>query len=297
MALPSPDPRVVAAVRALELRAREAVRAGLGGAWTSAVRGAGVEFAEVRDYVVGDDARTIDWNVTARSGRLQVKRYDEEREQSVVMLLDGSRSTAVAAGTRPWRAAAAELLTVIGWSAAQAGDRVGAGIFAGDLLRWVAPRHGLTAWLAWVAQWLAYDDAPPATDLDATLASVMRIRGRPLLLFVVSDAHAAASDATLARVAKRHDLVFLALRAGLVARLPTSGRWRFDDPEGGARRVVDLGNPRVRAALLQRIESERAAAAARARRLGADWVELDADGDLLAPVLAWARRRAIRRRR
>ncbi|MBL8841337.1 MAG: DUF58 domain-containing protein [Planctomycetes bacterium] len=291
------DPRVLATVRALEVRAREAVRAGLGGAWSCARRGAGVEFAEVRDYVVGDDARTLDWNVSARTGRLQVKRYDEEREQSLLLLLDGSRSTARAAGRRPWRAAAAELLTVLGWSAAQAGDRVGAAIFARELERWFAPRPGVTALLALVTQWLQFAGETAATDLDAALEAVLRIRGRPLLLMVVSDMQSSASDATLARVAARHDLVLVALRAGLLASLPTRGRWRFDDPEGGAQRVVDLGDRRVRAALLERMAAAKEAAAARATRLGAEWLELDADGDLGAPLLAWARRRALRRGR
>src|SRR6185436_6140586 len=83
-------PRIVAAARALEVRARRSVREGLGGRWRSGLRGAGIEFAEVRDYVPGDDARTVDWNVTARTGRLQVKRFDEEREQTLFFLVDRS---------------------------------------------------------------------------------------------------------------------------------------------------------------------------------------------------------------
>jgi uncharacterized protein (DUF58 family) len=289
-----PDPRVLAAVRALEVRARRAVRAGLGGAWPSAVRGPGVEFAEVREYVVGDDARTIDWNVTARTARPQVKRFDEEREQTLLFLLDGSRSTRVAPGARPWREAAAELLLLVGLSAAGAGDRIGALFWSGGADRLVPPRHGANALLALATEWLSWEGGSDATDLGATLAALLRVRHRPALLLIVTDGHALPDDAIVAQAARRHDVVFMVVRAGLLARLPERGRWRFDDPEGGARHVVDLGSPAVRAALLARMEAARAAARARVVRLGAEWLELDGDGDLVAPLLEWARRRAAR---
>lgn len=291
------DARVLAVVRALEVRARREVRRGLGGAWQSAVRGAGIEFAEVREYVVGDDARTVDWNVTARSGRLQVKRFDEEREQSVLFLLDASRSTREAAGERPWREAAAELLLLVGLAAARVGDRIGAVFFSATVDRMVAPRHGGHALLALATEWLEWSGGSDATDLDATLKALLQVRMQPALVFVVTDAHAPPSDALLARAAARHDLVFLALRSGWLAQLPAKGRWRLDDPEGAGRFVVDLGSPVVRAALLLRFSEARAAARARAVRLGAEWLELDADGDLATPLLDWARRRALRSQR
>ena len=118
-------PELLAAARELELRARRSVREGLGGRWRSALRGAGVEFAEVREYVPGDDARTLDWNVTARTGRLTVKRFEEEREQTLYFVVDLSRSCLSAAARGRGATAAAELVALAGSAAAEAGDRAG----------------------------------------------------------------------------------------------------------------------------------------------------------------------------
>jgi uncharacterized protein (DUF58 family) len=293
---PPLDAQVLATVRQLEVRARRAVRSGLGGVWSSAVRGAGVEFAEVREYVVGDDARTLDWNVTARTGRLQVKRFDEEREQAVVVALDDSRSTRLAPGARPWREAAAELLLLIGLSAAEAGDRVGTLVFAETVERFIAPRHGREAVLALATRWLAEPSSARGTDVDVALRGLLDARSSRALVFVVTDGHALPSDATMARATRRHDVVFAALRPGFLCRLPERGRHRLDDPEGAGRQVVDLGSPRVRAELAARRDRAFAAAAARARRQGADWIELDADQELGRPLLEWARHRAARSR-
>ncbi len=292
MGTPRLDPLLLATVRELEVRARRSVREGLGGAWPSAVRGQGIEFAEVREYVVGDDARTLDWNVSARTGRLQVKRFDEEREQTVLFLLDASRSCAQAAGRRPWREAAGEVVATVGLAAAQAGDRIGGLFFSEGIDRVVPARHGMTSVLALVSQWLAHRSARGGTDLDTTLRELLNVRRRPALVVVVTDGHALAPDATLAAVAARHDLVLLALRSVVAARLPERGRFRFEEPERGRRFVADLGDRRVRAALIDQLTRRFDAQQRRARELGVDWIEADADGDLALPLLWWARRRA-----
>src|SRR6185436_11238955 len=161
-------PAILAAARDLELRARIAVREGLGGRWTSAVRGPGVEFAEVREYVVGDDARTLDWNVSARTGRWHVKRFDEEREQTIFFLLDGSLSCRTPGAVRSAAAAAAEAVALLGLAAVEAGDRIGAVFFTEGVDRVIAPRHGTTALLALLTQWLAHTPARRGTDVGAT---------------------------------------------------------------------------------------------------------------------------------
>jgi uncharacterized protein (DUF58 family) len=294
-------PEILAAARDLELRARRAVREGLGGRWTSAVRGPGVEFAEVREYVVGDDARTLDWNVSARTGRLHVKRFDEEREQTLFFLLDGSRSCRTAGATKPWPHAAAELLALLGLAAADAGDRIGAAFFSEGLDRIVPPRHGSTALLALLAQWLAHAPPRAGTDLDATLREFLRLRARPCLVLVVTDLHDRASDATWSAMARRHDLVVLALRPPWfdlpAAVAERGGCVRFADPESARRRLVDLGDARVRAALRAQAEAERHEMAQRLRRAGAELVELASEGPLVAPLSAWTRERARRRER
>jgi uncharacterized protein (DUF58 family) len=290
-------PEILAAVRDLEVRARRSVREGLGGRFKSAVRGAGIEFAEVREYVAGDDARTLDWNVSARTGRLHVKRFEEEREQTLFFLVDGSRSCRIAGSTRSWAQAAGEAMALLGLAAAQAGDRTGAVFFSEGIDRVVPPRHGTTALLSLLAQHFAHEAPHAGTDLDAALRQFVRLRARPCLAVVLSDLQRLPSAATLRAAARRHDLVVLALRPAWFDRLPERGVLRLEDVESGARFAADLGDRRVRAQLSRRIEREREGAAALLRRAGAQLVELSIERPLLPPLVAWARRRALERER
>lgn len=298
-------PEVLAAARALELRARRAVREGLGGRWTSAVRGAGVEFAEVREYVVGDDARSLDWNVSARSGRWHVKQFDEEREQTIFFLLDASLSCRGAGAKRSAIAAAAEVVALLGLAAVEAGDRVGAAFFSEGIDRVMPPRQGRSALLALLSRWLAHESPRRGTDVDATLREFLRMRTRPCLALLITDLHDGASAATWSAMARRHDLVVLALRPTWFTRTAEdrprrdddAGCVRLADPESGRRFVVDLGDAAVQARVQQRIADERRTASETLRRAGAEIVELGVDEPLLAPLVAWTRQRARRRAR
>ncbi len=287
------DPGILAAVRELEVRARPAVREGLGGRWTSAVRGPGVEFAEVREYVAGDDARILDWNVSARTGRLHVKRFAEEREQTIYWLVDGSRSCQVETAGRSWREAAAETLALVGLAAAQAGDRIGAAFFTEGIDRVIAPRHGTTALLALLARWHEHVPARKGTSLETALREFLRLRTRPSLALLLTDLHDRVSDAVWRAAARRHDLVVLALRPAWFCELPQRGALRLEDPETGRRFLVDLGDSRVRAELARRLTAERRDVARQIERAGGECVELFTSKPLLPPLLSWARRRAL----
>src|SRR5262245_62688827 len=179
-------PELLSVGRALELGARRSVREGLGGRWRSALRGAGIEFAEVRDYVPGDDARTLDWNVTARSGRLTVKRFEEEREQTLFFVVDLSRSCLLGGGARAWRDAAAELVATAGCAAAQAGDRCGLALSAERIERIVAPRHGANHALALAAEVLSHEAAGRRSEPARVAREFLRLRARPAPVFWIS---------------------------------------------------------------------------------------------------------------
>jgi uncharacterized protein (DUF58 family) len=290
------SPHVLAAARALEVRARRSVREGLGGRWRSGLRGAGIEFAEVRDYVPGDDARTLDWNVTARSGRLTVKRFDEEREQTLLFVVDLSPSCLLGGGRRPWRDAAAEIVATAGCAAALAGDRCGLVLATDRVERIVAPRHGTNHALALAAEVLAHDADGRRSEPVRVARELLRLRTRPALLFWISDGADEWPAVSMAEVAARHDLVLSLLR-GPWADPPRSGAVRFADPESGATRVVDLGDARVHAELVRRIAQERADVARAARRVRADAIEFTVDAPCAAPLAEWCRRRERERLR
>ena len=286
-------PELLSVARELELRARRSVREGLGGRWRSALRGAGIEFAEVREYVPGDDARTLDWNVTARTGRLTVKRFEEEREQTLHFVVDLSRSCLLGGGERPWRTAAAELVALAGSAAAEAGDRCGLVLATDRIERVVAPRHGLHHALALATEVLSFAPERPGSDPANVAKELLRLRTRPALVFWITDGADEWPPASLAEVARRHDLVVTLLR-GPWSEPPRAGLVRFADPEatgGGAVRLVDLSDRRVHAALLARIAADRAGWAARTQAARADLLELSTDGSCAAPLLAWCRSR------
>jgi len=176
-------PELLATARELELRARRSVREGLGGRWRSALRGAGVEFAEVREYVPGDDARTLDWNVTTRTSRLTVKRFEEEREQTLCFVVNLSRSCLVGGGERPWRTAAAELVALAGSAAAEAGDRSGLVVVTDRVERVIAPRHGIHHALALATEVLAFEPRHATSDPVNAVTEFLRPRSRPALVF------------------------------------------------------------------------------------------------------------------
>jgi uncharacterized protein (DUF58 family) len=296
-AIPGVGPEVLAMVRELEVRARPSVREGLGGRWTSAVRGPGVEFAEVREYVAGDDARMVDWNVSARTGRLHVKRFDEEREQTLLFLVDQSSSCTIGQEESSWGAAAAEVLALLGLAAAEAGDRIGALEFSRGIERVIPPRHGTTALLTLLARWLERSrarDGGGAADLEATLQEFLRLRTRPSLLLLLTDLSARASEATWRAVARRHDLVVLALRPAWFDAPPERGLLRLQDPASGASVAVDFSDARVRAAFVERLARERRETAELLARAGAELVELSTAKPRLPPLLAWTRSRARR---
>lgn len=287
-------PEILAAVGALELRARRTVREHLGGRWPSRVHGAGIQFAELREYVPGDDARTIDWNVSARTGRLQVKRFEEEREQTVLLALDASRSCRIGAGESAWPRRAAEVAALLGLAAAQAGDRVGALFFTERIEEFVPPRPGAEPFLALLARWLAHEPRSPGTDLDRTLRELLRLRSRPCLLIVVSDLHEMPGPATWSACARRHDLVLIALRPPSFAALPPRGVVRLHDPESGAVQVIDASDARARAEIARRIEAEGAELRRSSRRFGSDLLELSTTEPVARPIAEWTRLRAAR---
>lgn len=285
-------PELLSVARELELRARRSVREGLGGRWRSALRGAGVEFAEVREYVPGDDARTLDWNVTARTGRLTVKRFEEEREQTLHFVVDLSRSCLLGGGERPWRTAAAELVALAGSAAAEAGDRCGLVLATDRIERVVAPRHGLHHALALATEVLAFAPQRPGSDPVNVAKELLRLRTRPALLFWITDGADEWPAPVLAEVARRHDLVVTLLR-GPWSEPPRTGLVRLADPKApdGAIQVVDLADPRVHQALVERIAADRAGWAARTQAARADLLELASERSCAAPLLAWCRRR------
>jgi uncharacterized protein (DUF58 family) len=286
----SPE-EVTREVRRLEITTRHLVRDIMAGEYSSAFRGRGVEFAEVREYQPGDDIRTIDWNVTARLGSAYVKRYLEERELTVLFVADLSASAGFGSVRRTRRELTVEVCAVLALAAARNNDRVGA-VFATDRVEhYVAPRKGRRQALRVISDLLTVRPARLGTDLGSALTYLEPILRRRAVIFLLSDFMGTGYQAALARLARRHDLIALQLIDPRERELPDVGLVTLWDPESGSWRVVDTGDFAVREQFRHRAAAFDGALERTLREAGADLLRLETGQSYAEPLLSFFRRR------
>ncbi len=278
-------------VRRIEITTRHLVRDMVAGVYSSAFRGRGVEFAEVREYQAGDDVRIIDWNVTARLGSTYVKRYLEERELTVRFLVDFSASKQFGSRRRTKGDLATEVCAVLALAAANNNDQVGALFFTDRIEQMVPARKGRRHVLRIVSDLLSFQPAGTGTDLAAALSYLEPILRRRSVLFVVSDFMTSGYDAELGRLARKHDVVAVQLVDPRERELPDAGLVTLRDPESGAWRYVDTGSEALRSAFRGRMAEFDAELERRLRERGADLLRLETDRSYAEPLLAFFRRR------
>jgi uncharacterized protein (DUF58 family) len=286
----TPD-EVTQEVRRIEITTRHLVRDIVAGEYSSAFRGRGVEFAEVREYQPGDDVRTIDWNVTARLGNAYVKRYLEERELTVMFLIDYSASGSFGSRVRTKVDLAVEVCAVLALAAARNNDRVGS-LFATDRVeRYLAPRKGRRHVLRVITELLAFQPAGSGTDLAGALNYMEPLLRRRAVLFLVSDFLTAGFEAALARLARRHDVIAVQMLDPRERELPDVGLATLWDPEGSTWRLVDTSDSALREHFLRRAEDFDRDLEHTLRERGADLLRLETGKPYAEPLLAFFRRR------
>ena len=248
------------AVRKIQIRTSHLVTDVFAGQYQSVFKGRGMEFAEVRLYQPGDEIRTIDWNVTARTGVPHVKRYAEERELTVMLMVDASASTIFGSVTQLKSTLAAELGALFAFSAITNNDKVGLIIFTDRIELALRPRKGTRHVLRVIRDVLSVKPAGRGTDIPAALEHLGRVTKRRCVVFLVSDFLDTACKHALRVAARRHDLITVVLEDPRESALPDVGLVELEEAETGERYVVDTGDARVRDAFA------RQAAAARAER-------------------------------
>ncbi len=267
-------------VRRLEVRARQAMDAGLTGQYQSAFRGRGLEFEEVREYRHGDDVRTIDWNVTARTGQLHVKRFREERDLTALLLVDLSATTRCGSGVMLIHDTIAEVASVFVFNAARR-DRVGAILFDDRLRAVIPPRRGWRHGLRVVREVLAATPAGHGTAVAEAVRAAGRILHRRGVVFLLVDPDCALPRRELIALGGRHDVVVVRVTDPLVEQGWPGRELPVADPEAGGRAVLQ---GRVR----RRPEPTLP---------GVDTVELSTDSDYLPAVRSMLKARERRRAR
>lgn len=288
-----------ARIRRLELRAVRLVASVFGGNYRSVFRGRGLEFDEVREYQEGDEPRLIDWNVTARMDRPYVKTFVEERELTVMLVVDVSASGDFGSGERLKRELAAELVGALALGALRSQDRVGLVLFADRIRAFVPPRKGrghVHRLLRTVLEAPFDGRSTDWAELERQL--MLTLKGR-CVLFVVSDYLGGSHARALKVLGARHDVVPVVLSDPREAALPDLGLVRLEDPETGATAVIDTADPAVREGYAQAASEHRAMLLASFRALGLDPLALSTEEGPARPLLRFfeqRRRRRLRRR-
>ena len=233
-------------IRRLQIHSSRLVTGIFAGEYQSVFRGRGIEFEEVREYQPGDDIRSIDWNVTARAGRPYVKQFVEEREMTVMLLLDRSASLECPGPRGTKSGVAAEVCALLAFAAARSNDRVGLLTCAQAVEQFIPPAKGGRQAQRIVAALLTRPPAGRGTDLPGALDYLNRVSRRGATLCIVSDFQSFDFRSQLAAVARRHDVVAVLVSDLSDRELPEAGLLQVVDPESGSRRLIDTGSPRVR---------------------------------------------------
>ena len=283
----------------------------LSGDYHSTFKGQGVEFDEVRPYVAGDDVRSIDWNVTARTGVPFIKRFSEERELTVLFMVDVSGSQSYGSVTRSKMELAAEVTALLALTAIRNQDKIGLILFSDKIVKYIPPRKGRQPVMRLVREVLAAEDeATGGTDLVGALKFLNGVQKRRAVVFLVSDFMASAgvvqmnADGTvpsadyerlLRVVARRHDVVCVPVSDPAEGELPRAGLAELEDPETGELVLVDTNDKAVRAAFAQVAAAQREHVLRFFARSGVDHVSVSTARPYIQDVRALFKRRAAKR--
>jgi uncharacterized protein (DUF58 family) len=281
-------------VRQLEIRTRGLVNQVFSGEYHSVFKGRGMEFSEVREYQYGDDMRMIDWNVTARFNHPFVKIFEEERELTVMLVVDMSGSQFFGSQSALKRDIALELSAILAFSAMKNNDKVGLILFTDRIEKFVPPRKGRGHALRIVRELLSFEPARPATSIRTALEYLNHVQKKRSIIFVISDFMDSGYEAALRIAGKRHDLIGIVLQDPRENELPDIGLVHLRDAESGATRIIDTSDARVRSIyqrLNHKMHEARQSLFVKSRL---DGIEVHLDQPYLKPLIDFFRLRAKR---
>jgi uncharacterized protein (DUF58 family) len=282
---------VLQQVRRIEIRTRSVVDSILSGEYHSVFKGRGMEFSEVRGYVEGDDIRSIDWNVTARMNGLYVKKHVEERELTVMLVVDASASGSFGSVGKFKGEMGAELCALLAFSAIKNNDRVGLIIFTSEVERYIPPQKGKNHVLRVIREMLYFEPKKHGTDISGALSYLNRVQRRKAVVFLVSDFFAPPFAKSLRVSARRHDLVAITLRDPRERELPDIGLVELADAETGETRLVDSSSPKFRALYKDRMDERVAAITQGFSVNGVDEIPVSTGTDYIDSLVRFFRRR------
>jgi uncharacterized protein (DUF58 family) len=254
------------------------------GQYESAFKGRGMEFAEVREYQVGDDIRTIDWNVSARFGRPFVKVFHEERELTVILILDLSGSHLFGTKGKFKRELMAEVAGMLAFLAIRTNDKVGAILFSSGVEKYIPPKKGASHVWRLIKEIFTYEPQDLSTNIDVVLTYLNRVAKRHTILFLISDCMDTGFEKSLRLTAKKHDLTVIRVTDPAEEALPEVGMIALKDPETGETALINSNSKRLRERWRAYRKEQGDYLTDLFRRAGIDHVELATNGPVVEPL-------------
>jgi len=279
-----PDSSIYKKIRQIEIRSRKSVNQLFAGEYRSIFKGQGLEFHEVREYVPGDDIRLIDWNVSARLGYPYIKKFIEERQQSIILCVDVSASQDFGSQKLNKNEAAAEIAAVLAFSAIKNSDLVGLLMFSDRIEKYIPPKKGRRHVLQVIREILSFERVGKKTDMAQALRYLNRVNKKSAVLFLISDFLTEGYEKPVRILSKKHDLIPVIIKDRLEKTLPELPVVCFEDPESGELIEVDLRDEKLRRDYEEAAAFEIAGLRKFFRSLELDHLELSADGEYIAAL-------------
>jgi uncharacterized protein (DUF58 family) len=284
-------PELINRIKGIQIKAKHLVNATFAGEYKSAFKGRGMEFDEVREYVPGDDVRTIDWNVTARSGHPYVKLFKDERELTVLFMVDVSASSRFGTVSKFKNEVAAEIAALLAWLALRNNDKVGLLIFSDRIEHYVPPKKGRGHVWQIIRDILTYKSESRKTDFKAPLEFINRVLKNRAITFLISDFMGESYETPVKTTARHHELIAITVTDPREMELPGIGYIELEDAETGESILVDTADKKF-------LKNYSQAARERARTTrdffegnGIDHIQVLTDGNHIRPVVEFFRRR------
>ena len=286
---------VLKKVRQLEIKTRGIVKEIFSGEYHSVFKGRGIEFAEVREYIPGDDIRSVDWNVTARMNHPYVKLFEEESELTLMMLCDFSSSGYFGSVMQLKIEVAIEVAALLAFSAIKNHDKVGLLLFTDSIENYVPPKKGKTHVLRILRELISFQPERSGTNIKEALEYFSRVQSRRSIAFLISDFWDRGYEDDLRIVGRKHDLIALILRDPREEDIPPVGLLKLQDSETGGEYWLDTYDRAVRNQVSEIVASKRRDLDNLFKSCNVDQVELRVDQDYIVPLSRFFRMRARRR--
>lgn len=280
----SVTPELLREIRRIQFKMQKWVSDVFQGAYKSRFKGRGMEFEEVREYVAGDDVRTIDWNVTARMQSPFIKTFREERELTVMLLVDLSRSTQFGTAQKTKKEVIAELGALLAFSAIKNNDKIGLILFSDQIELYLPPKKGIRHVLRLIREILAREPKGSKTDLGAALSFLGKVISRSSICFLLSDFIAEDYEKELRVTAQKHDLIAIRVLDDKEVAFPPFGLMEITDLETGQTALIDTSSPAVQKQFHERAALRHEKVHKLFTGLGAALIEIDTSEDFIKPL-------------